>query len=816
MKQFTFILIILLSAYASHAQLSFSGRITNENDGKGIANAAVSLTNGNNSYYQLTDENGFYQFTNLASENYRICITHISYDSTCESILVDKNMVYNISLRPANYTTETAIVNVVRANGKNPSVTTYLDKEEIIKTDQGKDFPYLLDMTPSTVISSDAGNGVGYTGVRIRGIDPTRVNVTINGIPLNDAESQGVYWVDLPDLTSSTQNVQVQRGVGTSTNGGAAFGSSINIKTDIVPSQYSKVLNFGFGSFNTQRLSAAYSTGRLKNNWAFLFRGSLIESDGFIDRASSELLSTNLAASKYWKKAVFKANLLFGNERTYQAWWGIPQPKFEQNTPELNRYINQLWITGNDLQNLQQSNSKTYNYYTYENEVDDYNQNHYQLFYDYHFNKKLTFSSAAYTTTGKGFYEQFRPKDDLSFYNLQNQIVGNDTFTTADIIRRRWLKNVLVGGLASLNYNVKKMEASMGLGYNTYFGNHFGEAIATEFTAYEALNSLYYDNNSRKGDGNVYAKLQYKLKHFYPYLDVQYRTISYHFEGFDNQNEAKNYSVNYGFFNPKAGFLFEKRFTQLYAFYARGNREPVRDDFRNSKNGNWPMAEQLDDIETGYKLKRKRTMLGLNVYYMNYKNQLVLTGAINDVGEAIRQNVAKSYRRGIEAEFQCALSKSLQLGGNLTLSQNKIVDFIETIYEWDDDYETFTNTYKNTNISFSPSIISAAQLGYKVNPNFTLNIHSKYVSKQFLDNTQSENRMLPSFHYTDVSINYSTDQFKGIKKTTLSLFFNNIFNQSFAPNGYTFGGILQNQRADFNYVFPMAGFNWMLKIRIEL
>ena len=395
--------LFVISTMICSGQNTFNAQLKNASSYEPIASAFIRLSNKQKTFTAYSTENGSIYIENIPSGKYQAAITHVGYKTFVDSCVVYVNAQNGpekiFFLLPDMAFLDAAVITTVRAKNTTPSTFINIKKEEIEMMDQSKDFPFLLNMTPSTVISSDAGNGVGYTGIRIRGIDPTRVNITVNGIPINDAESQGMYWVNMPDLATSTESVQIQRGVGTSTNGSAAFGASVNIRTNELPKESSTQTSFGVGSFNTQRISLLHNTGRLKNNWAFQLRGSLIQSEGYIDRASSDLKSANLVAAKYWDKSVFKTNILIGSERTYQAWWGIPQPVYKGDIAGENRYINQLYIVGTDLQNLQESNSKTYNYYTYENEVDRYTQNHYQFFFDHAFSSFLKLNTCLLYTS---------------------------------------------------------------------------------------------------------------------------------------------------------------------------------------------------------------------------------------------------------------------------------------------------------------------------------------------------------------------------------------------------------------------------------
>jgi iron complex outermembrane receptor protein len=817
MKKFTTILFLSMATLFSYGQNNYSAQVKNMQNFESIGSAFVQIADKENTYSTYATPNGSINISNLIPGKYKITISHIGYRIYQDTVDLTINRSGKVFfLEPTMNYLDAAIISSVRAGDFTPTTFTNLKKEEITQLDQSKDFPFLLNMTPSTVISSDAGNGIGYTGIRVRGIDPTRVNVTVNGIPINDAESQGMYWVNMPDIASSTESVQIQRGVGTSTNGSAAFGASVNIRTaDLAQKEFTR-MTLGAGSFNTQRLSLEYGTGRLKNNWAFQLRGSLINSDGFIDRANTNLKSANLTAAKYWDNSVFKTNIMLGEERTYQAWNGIPQPKFKGDIAELNRYVSSLYIAGDDLTNLQNSPSKTYNSYTYENEVDQYNQNHYQFFFDHSFSKYLKWNSAAYITTGKGYFEQFKAGEDVADYGIDSIHPTGDTATSADIVRRRWLDNTLIGGLTSLHFQKNKLDLTAGIGFNSYEGDHFGEVIATQYTSYEDINARYYDNPATKTDGNTYLKASYNLRNFIPYIDLQYRLINYTFEGLDDNLNFSNQTVDYGFFNPKVGLTYLHNNATFYGVYAVGNREPVRDDFRNNKPNDWPEHEQLNNIEIGYKYRKGRKQFNINFYDMQYTNQLVLTGAVNDVGEAVRTNVDESYRRGVEIEFQYPIFEKLQVGGNLTFSENKISKFTEYVGEWDEPYDIMSMDYEDTDISFSPNLISAGMLSYKVNPNFTLTSQAKYVGRQFLDNTQTNDRSLEAFTNIDLSLNYQTKDIPGIRQLTIGFYVNNVLNQYYAPNGYTFSGFINSQRQDFNYLYPMAGINWMMKLSMTL
>ena len=808
MKKITILSALLLNALCSLAQVDYNAQIKNVKTYEPVESAFIRITKSGKSLTTYSTPNGSFRFENIPTGRYIVSINHMGYKTSIDTIDIVSSSARDIFFLEADMDyLDAAIITTVRAKNTTPSTFSNIDKKQIESLDQSKDFPFLLNMTPSTVISSDAGNGIGYTGVRVRGLDPSRVNITVNGIPINDAESQGMFWVNMPDLASSTESVQIQRGVGTSTNGAAAFGASVNIRTNELNKENFTLANLGFGSFNTQRVSLMHNTGRLKNNWAFQLRGSLIQSDGFIDRASSDLKSLNLVAAKYWEKSVFKTNIMLGSERTYQAWNGIPEELFR-----------------GDLSTLSLGNSKTYNAYTYENQVDNYNQNHYQFFFDHKFSNLLKLNTAAYVTTGEGYFEQFRDGEDFAEYGIDSIQSNGDTVLSGDLVRRRWLDNTLVGGIANVTYTRNKLETVIGGGYNQYSGRHLGEAIATEFTEYEALNSIYYENDATKTDGNFYVRQSYNYNNIIPYMDLQYRFVEYSFLGLNDSagsttlpadQQMSQQTVNFQFFNPKMGLTYLLGNNTFYGVFAIGNREPVRDDFTDNPSRARPEHESMKNVEIGYRFAKGRKQLNVNLYNMQYENQLVLTGAVNDVGAAVRTNVKNSYRRGIEVDFQYPLTKRLQAGGNVTLSENKIEEFTEFVDDWDVGGQV-KNNYNGTDIAFSPNTIAAAMFSYKTSDKFTINANGKYVGQQFLDNTQSEERSLDAFTNIDMSINYISKEVKGTQIVNVGLYLNNVLNKYYAPNGYTFGGIVGGERQSFNYVYPMAGFNWMMKVSITL
>jgi iron complex outermembrane receptor protein len=812
--------VVLTLSFNANAQFSLSGKVY-DSQGTLIQDVKVELEE---TFLRTTsDKNGFYTFSNLKSQVYSAKFSKSGFESQVLSLQVDKNLVKDIILQKSVIMIEEIQVSAVRATDKTPTTFTNLNAKQIQAKNFGQDLPYLLESTPSTVVTSDAGGGVGYTGIRIRGVDPTRTNVTVNGIPINDAESHGVYWVNMPDFASSTDNIQVQRGVGTSTNGAASFGSSINIKTDNIQKIGYAESDNSVGSFSTLRNTLKVGSGLINNKFTVDARLSRITSNGYVDRASSNLKSFYLSGAYIGSKTLIKANIFSGKEETYQAWNGIPGAKLSGNTDSLlNHYYNNLgstYTTVQDSINLFSSDPRKYNYYLYDKEEDNYQQDHYQLHLTHTFSSKWMMNVAGHYTYGRGYYEQYKHDQDFSTYGLDTLFTGGDTITTTDLIRRRWLDNRFYGGIFSLTYdNAKNFKLIFGGGANQYSGKHFGEIIWARNASQSEINKHYYDNDASKFEASAYLKANYQLKKLNFFADLQVRSINYSYLGleqsFGNLIPLQQ-DVKFTFFNPKAGLMYDLNTrNNVYASFSMANREPVRDDFIQSTVDSRPKPEQLQNVEAGYRFKARRIFINANYYLMNYKNQLILTGEINDVGAYNRTNVAKSYRMGIEFEAGYMLLRNLSITGNITLSQNKIKEFKEYI----DNYDTYTQdiiVHKNTDIAFSPSTIASIGISYEPIQNLEINLLSKYVGKQYLDNTSNDNRMINAYYVTNLTVNYTIKNilFKEIKIGVLT---NNIFNYLYENNGYTWGYIYGGKYVTENYYYPQAGRNFLVRLTLKL
>ncbi len=708
---------------------------------------------------------------------------------------------------------------VTRLRAKETPSNSLVLKEDLKARNFGQDLPTLLEFTPSVVTTSDAGAGIGYSGIRIRGVDASRINVTINGIPVNDPESHDVYWVNMPDLVGSVENIQIQRGVGSSTNGAAAFGASLNIKTSDIRSKAYARTDLSAGSFGTLKGTLQAGTGLLKGKFSLDARLSQIQSDGYLDRATSDLSSLGLTANYLTKKSIWKAVVLNGAERTYQAWYGTPESRYRGDEEGMLAYAARNGLSQEETQNLLNA-GRTYNYYTYANQVDNYNQNNYQLHFIHRLSEKLDMNVAAHYTHGRGYYEEYRKEDDLADYGLAPVVLGSDTVNQSDIIRRRWLDNHFVGVVYGLNYQpLSNLKFTFGGAVNSYSGAHFGELIWAQFASNSQIYDRYYDNDALKQEASAYLKTNYQIQNWDLTLDLQYRGINYRFLGVDQVSGVLTdvtQTVNYQFFNPK--FAVAKTFErqQVFASVGIANREPVRRDFRESTPANRPVPETMYDSELGYKITGKNWLAQSNLYFMYYQNQLVLTGQINDVGGYTRTNVDQSYRAGIELEFQYNVSKQIKINSSTALSQNKIRNFVEYVDVYLDDEPYYTQIqieHGQTDLAFSPNFVQSLSVQYAPIQTLQLAFQTKYVSRQYLDNTSNVSRSLDPFTFSNVTLNWTVPQ-DFAEALELGFMVNNVFNALYANNGYTFSYQYGGQTTTENFYYPQAGRHFLLRMSL--
>ncbi|MBK7376708.1 MAG: TonB-dependent receptor plug domain-containing protein [Chitinophagaceae bacterium] len=708
--------------------------------------------------------------------------------SACTLLYAQKEKKFNDTtlLQPVE-------VQAIRAAEKAPFAKTDLTKKDIEKNNLGQDLPFLLTQVPSVVVNSDAGNGVGYTGIRIRGTDATRINVTLNGIPYNDAESQGTFFVDLPDFASSAGSIQVQRGVGTSTNGAGAFGASINLSTNELNKTFYVATNNSYGSFNTHKNNIQFGSGLLGNHFTIDGRLSSIRSEGYIDRAKSNLGSFYLSTAYTDDRHSLRLNVFSGREKTYQAWNGVPE------------YLLATERTFNSSGTEKPGDP-------YDNETDNYTQTHYQLFYNHKLNSYWKGNLAVFLTRGKGYYEQYKAGRYLADYGLPDYFDGMTTITSTDLVRRLWLDNYFYGSIFSLQYQQKKTQLVLGGGYNAYDGQHYGEIKWAAVQAAVPANYRWYDLTAYKKDLSLYGKWTQQLnKNWQSFVDIQVRNIDYRIHGF-RDNPALEINKNFTFLNPKAGITYSDKKWQAYISYALAGKEPNRDDFE-AGNTQQPNAERLHDVELGVERKMGKTSWGANLYYMYYHNQLVLTGKINDVGAYTRTNIPKSHRAGIELQGKAILASWMNLAANISFSENKIKGYTEYLDDYDNGGQQ-TRFYNKTDISFSPSVVAGANVNFIPVKNAEISLINKYVGRQYLDNTSQRSRSLNPYYLQDIRLSYTVET-KIVKAANIILQLNNVFNKKYEPNGYSFSYIYGGELTTENYYYPMAGTNFMVGVNLK-
>lgn len=659
-------------------------------------------------------------------------------------------------------TLDEVLIKAIRVEADSPITHSNVDKEELKNRNLGQDIPVLLNYLPSVVTTSDAGAGVGYTGLRVRGSDATRVNITLNGIPFNDSESQGSFLVNLPDFTSSIENLQLQRGVGSSTNGPSSFGASLNILTDAVSEKASGEISNSFGSFNTRKHTVKFSTGLLKNRFEIAGRLSNIASDGYIDRASSDLKSYFLQAAYKSDKTLIKAIAFGGVEETYQAWNGI-----DAETLENDRTYNSAGMYTDENGDVQ----------FYENEVDHYSQDHYQFHWNQKFDNNWSANIGLNYTYGRGYFEQYKEDEDFDFYNFEPIEIGGDTINTTDLIRRRWLDNDYYVMNTSIRYKNDNLEVITGSSYSYYDGDHFGEVIWAQHAGGSQYGDHYYDGNGEKREFSIYSKATYRINDAWSVFgDLQERIVDYSTRGLTSDKEELLVDEKYEFFNPKAGVSFKlNQKNQFYASYGKSHREPNRNDFENGIS----TPEILDDYELGWRFNTEKVHLNTNLYYMNYTDQLVLTGALDDVGAPIRATSGKSYRLGLEIDASISLLKNLRYSPNIAISNNKNEDFISS-----KDGELVN--LGSTNISFSPSVVVGNVIEYNPVKNLHVIWLSKYVGEQYMGNIDSDTSKLDAYFTNDLNIAYVFDNIPFVESIEISGIVNNIFNEKYVSNGYFF------------------------------
>lgn len=794
------LLVCLCAVLQAQNHYRLSGTVANVLYKTPLTEASIHLSI-DEKHTVAANEQARFDFGKIKQGKHTLTIIASGYEQQKLDFELVSDTTFSIFLQPTLHVVlqEAVVSRTMQANNGSAMAYTNIGQKQLTQNNQGQDLPFLLNQTPSLIVNSDAGAGIGYTALRIRGTDATRINATLNGVPLNDAESHQVYWVDLPDIAATARNIQIQRGVGTSANGAGAFGGSINIvsQKNALPFAF---FDNGFGSFNTRKHHLQFGTGTIAQHIAVEGSLSNISSDGYIDRAYSKLNALALAAHYFDNKNVLSLQIRKGIEQTYQAWEGVPE-----NLMEINR---------------------TYNPYQYKNQIDDYQQTHTQLHYEYTQNNRWKIGISAHYTKGAGYYEQFKENQSLATYNLPPlpvPVPGNqDTIwlDQTDLVRQKWLDNDFYGLIASASYQLPKVKYSIGGAWNQYIGKHFGEVIWARIMTANDTKHRYYESNGNKKDGNVWTKIQWTPSEKYIlFADMQYRQVGYNANGTDDDKGNFGFDLDYHFFNPKGGLTYKiDPKNTIYASISIANREPTRSNLID--NDQTPLPETLYDYEMGYNYENQRTKAQLNAYYMQYDQQLIVTGNLNSVGAPIMQNVKNSYRAGLEAIVEQGIFPNLSVNANATFSQNKLKEFVWNTAIFDQNqnylYDT-TVVYRNTDIAFSPNMVAGISLNYGADKGFKANIHAKYVGRQFLDNTYDHSRSLNPYTVVNAQVAYSF-QTKWCKVLELQLFANNIFNNLYEANGWTYFLLIkENQQIrseNYNNYYPQAGVHFMTSLKI--
>lgn len=774
--QLLVLVALFLSAFNINAQtLKLTGKVTNETN-EALAGASVILTDSKSG--TTANFNGEYTL-NLNKGDYQIKVSYMGYSSKKMTVTISENTVLNIVLKANRQSLDEVLVSAIRVKGNAPVTYSNINKKELEKRNLGQDIPTLLNFLPSVVTTSDAGAGVGYSGIRVRGSDATRVNITINGIPYNDAESQGTYWVNMPDFASSTESMQLQRGVGTSTNGSGAFGASLNVLTNAVSNEAYGEISSSFGSYNTQKHSVKFNTGLLNDRIEIAGRLSKIDSDGYIDRAWSDLKSYFLQATYVDDNTLIKALTFGGHEKTYQAWYGITAEQLKEDRKQ--------------------------NPYTYENEIDNYQQDHFQFHWNQRYSDAWSTNLGLNYTKGKGYYEQFKEGEDFTDYGFTPITIGGETIDTTDLVRRRWLDNDFYVVNFNTNYKNDVLDFIIGGSHSNYQGDHFGEVIWAQNAGGSSIRDRYYESDTKKIDNSVFAKATYKVtEQLSLYGDLQGRFVNYQTKGITSDLVPINVDKDFSFFNPKAGITYDVNASNSFYFsVARANKEPNRNDFENGIE----QSEELTDFELGHRFKIANVQINTNGYYMSYKNQLVLTGAIDDTGAPMRATSGKSYRLGLEIDAAIKLSKTITWKPNLALSKNKNTDFHTEL-----DGELIN--LGTTDLSFSPDIVVGNVITYAPINNLQLSLLTKYVGEQFMGNTNAVQSIMESYLVNDFTASYVINPESIFKSITLTAMVNNIFNVKYVSNGY-YGTYDVGSDADITTIhyagyYPQATTNFLL------
>lgn len=779
--------------------------------GMPLAGAAVQIQGGAG---QSTVTDGRFALRLSGEGPWTLEVRFLGYEIWRETFSVGQTEGLVIRLQPAAYDLQALELLGTWVPEDAPFATQTVSREQLEARNQGQDIPWLLRNTPGLVASSDAGTGIGYTGLRIRGSDPTRINVTINGVPLNDSESQAVFWVNMPDIAASLDQIQIQRGVGTSTNGAGAFGASINLQTQTLREEPYGEWQVGGGSFQTRRMRAAFGTGTLPGGWSFDGRWSLIRSEGYIDRASANLQS--LYGSMTWKgrATLFRLLAFQGRERTYQAWWGTPQSRIENDTVGMLAHAARNGFSDAQTQNLLES-GRTYNYYQYENEVDQYAQTNVQAHLAHAIDARWRANVTLHYTRGAGYFEQFRPRERLTRYGLTPITIGGETISRFDVVRRRWLDNHFAGAVANLRYETETFDWHIGGSWNRYLGDHFGQITWASLALDIPPDYQYYFGDARKTDGNLFTQATWRFAPgWQAFGDLQYREVRYRTAGTENNLRSYDVDVVFPFFNPKAGLSWAPSTSwSFYASTAVGQREPLRRDFVDAPEGQVPRAERMLNTEAGTRWRRGRWQAELNAYLMDYRDQLVPTGALNDVGASLLTNVDRSRRWGLEATGSVALNPQLDCRASIAWSRSRIEAFDEIIYDYTDGFEVLIIPHRGTEIAYSPQWVLFQETSWRPGRGWVLTWMLRHVGEQYLDNTRNRDRAMDPWWVHDVLVGWEYQR-PGLGKLRIQGQLNNALNVRYSNNGYTYSYIAGESVTE-NFFYPQAGRHALLGLTLQ-
>lgn len=801
-KLLSFALILLLSL-PTVAQFRITGIVKDASNGKALAGADITVENTFFSTY--SQEDGSFAIHPIPAGKHTFRFSYMGYQNKNLTLELFHDTTISVNMEHSAILGEEVNIVATKAQPRTPATFSNIPAKKIDEINLGKDLPYLLQSTPSIVVTSDAGTGIGYTGISIRGTDLTRINVTMNGIPVNDPESQGVWFVDLPDIASSSANIQIQRGVGTSTNGSGAFGASINIQTQTAKQDPYADINSSAGSYNTFKNTFRFGTGRIKDHFSIDGRASFLTSEGYIDRASARLHSYFLSGGYFGKNTTIKFNILSGYEKTYQAWNGVPKDSLSTNRTynPSGEYID-----------------KKGNIAYYDNQTDNYNQDHYQLIFSQGIGKKININAALFYTHGQGYYENYKPGESFSSYGLNDVVIGNDTITSTDLINRKILDNDFSGITFSGNYNSgDRWKVTLGGSFSNYNGRHSGKVIWAEFASDGNNERNWYYSTGEKKDFTLFTKVTYRLlNRINLFGDMQYRYVDHTMKGTEDDLSVIDQQHKFNFFNPKAGIFFDITEKQkAYISFGIANREPNRDNYKDADPQHMPSNETLYDYEAGYDMGLSKFKGTVNLYYMKYHNQLVLTGEINNTGAAIMTNVPESYRAGLEISLAANIFKWLNWNANATLSRNKIRNFTEYVDLFDSDWN-FLGQQKTelgeTDLSFSPAINGMNEFVFIPFRGFSLSLLSRYTGKQYIDNTSNQNRILKAYFIQNVTASYSFRP-KWCEEIGFTLQVNNVFSNKYETNAWVYRYFSGGAEHEMNGYFPQAPVNYLAGFHIR-